>query len=159
MPAEEGKGGFWRTIPGMLTAIAGTISALTGLVIALSQAGLMSPRTPGEPKEGPPIDGVWSAQVTYPWNDSYTESFDFRVEEGRIRGTASFLGSPRAIEEGTVSGDHVTFLTRAAEMRGDETLSFENHYDGRIAARGIQFSLQDSRGQGPVEFMAVKKRD
>jgi hypothetical protein len=159
MSAEEGKGGFWRTIPGMLTAVAGTISAVTGLVIALSQAGVMSPRGAEEPEEGPPIEGVWSAQVTYPWNDSYAESFDFRVEEGRIRGTASYLGVPRAIEEGSVSGDRVTFLTRAAEMMGEETRSYENHYDGKIAARGIQFSLQDTRGEGPIEFTAVKKRD
>jgi hypothetical protein len=160
MSAEDGTGGFWRTIPGILTAVAGTISAVAGLVIALSQAGLTSPGKAADPvAESPPIDGVWSAQVTYPWNDSYAEAFDFQVEEGRIRGTASYLGSPRAIEEGTVSGDRVTFLTRAEQIMGDERQSYENRYDGKIAARGILFSWQDTRGEGPIEFMAVKKRD
>jgi hypothetical protein len=160
MSADGETEGFWRTIPGILTAVAGTVSAVAGLVIALTQAGVMSPREAATPvEEGPAIDGVWSARVTYPWNASYAEAFDFRVEEGRIRGTASYLGSPRAIEEGTVTGDRVTFLTRAQEILGDETRSYENRYDGRIAARGIQFSLQDTRGEGPIEFMAVKKRD
>lgn len=160
MSADGEREGFWRTIPGILTAVAGTISAVAGLVIALSQAGVMSPRAVQAPvAESPSIDGVWSARVTYPWNDSYAESFDFRVEEGRIRGTASYLGSPRAIEEGTVTGDRVTFLTRAQEILGDETRSYENRYDGKVAARGIQFSLQDTRGEGPVEFTAVRKRD
>jgi hypothetical protein len=160
MSADGGREGFWRTVPGILTAVAGTISAVAGLVIALSQAGVMSPREAATRiEESPPVDGVWSAQVTYPWNASYAETFDLRVEEGRVRGTASYLGTPRAIEEGTVAGDRITFLTRVQEILGDETRSYENRYDGRIAPRGIQFSLQDTRGEGPIEFMAVKKRD
>ena len=161
--AEDGvTGGFWRTIPGILTATAGVVSAVAGLVIALSQAGVIGGRgaaeggSPEEPSAA--IDGSWSAQVEYPWA-SHAESFVFRVEEGTVHGTASFLGYPRGIEEGTVSGARVTFLTRAEEMLGDERRSFENRYDGVIAPRGIQFRLQDSRGNPPVEFTAVRRSD
>lgn len=164
MAHGEAGGGFWRSVPGLLTAAAGTVSAVAGLVIALSQAGLIGagPRegaaeTPPE-AAGPAIDGTWRAQVVYPWG-THEESFVFRVEDGRIYGTASYLGTRRGIEEGKVSGDHVTFFTRAEQMLGSEVTAFENRYDGRIAPRGIQFSLQDTRGNEPVEFTAVRKSD
>jgi hypothetical protein len=157
--SEEGRTeGFWRTIPGVLTALAGTISAVAGLVIALSQAGLMGSGPERPPPDGPAIDGVWTAQVIYPWA-THRETFDFRVEEGKIHGTASFLGLPRAIEEGTVAGQKVSFLTRAEQLLGTEQTSFENRYDGSIADRGILFILTDTRGNVPVEFTAVRKRD
>ena len=59
-------GGFWRTIPGILTATAGVVSAAAGLVIALSQAGLLGGGAGDEgapAAAGPPIDGTWAAQV------------------------------------------------------------------------------------------------
>jgi hypothetical protein len=42
MPAPAPNGSFWKTIPGMLAAAAGFISAATGLVVALNQAGVFS---------------------------------------------------------------------------------------------------------------------
>jgi hypothetical protein len=36
---QENKG-WWQTIPGMLTAVAGVISALTGFIVALHQIGV-----------------------------------------------------------------------------------------------------------------------
>jgi hypothetical protein len=160
MSSDGGTESFWRTLPGVLTAVAGTISAVAGLVIALSQAGLMRPQGDATaPAESAAIDGAWSAQVTYPWNATHQEAFDFIVEDGKIRGTASYLGYPRAIEEGTVSGEHVSFSTRAEELLGSEQRSYENRYNGVIAKRGIQFVLQDTRGNGPIDFTAVRKRD
>jgi hypothetical protein len=40
---KEGKsdGSWWGTVPGMLTAAAGTITAVTGLIVALQQSGLL----------------------------------------------------------------------------------------------------------------------
>jgi hypothetical protein len=40
---EERKadGSWWRTFPGILTAAAGTITAVTGLIVALQQSGLL----------------------------------------------------------------------------------------------------------------------
>ena len=163
MAREEG--GFWRSIPGILTAGAGIVSAVAGLVIALSQAGLIGsgPRAGAgqSAAEAPTValDGTWSAQVAYPWNASHAETFELRVEDGRIYGRASYLGVPRGIEEGTVSGDRVSFFTRAEEMIGSETRAYRNRYDGRVAPRGIQFVLQDDRGTEPVEFTAVRKGD
>ena len=162
--AQEEAGGFWRSIPGVLTATAGIVSALAGLVIALSQAGLIgaaptdvaAESAPAAPSA--PIDGAWSARVVYPWG-THEESFVFRVEDGRVSGTASYLGVARPIEEGKAEGGRLTFRTRAEQMLGSEVSGFENRYDGVIAPRGIQISLQDTRGNGPFEFTASRKSD
>ena len=154
MPHDTGATGFWRTVPGILTACAGLLTAIATLVVALSQAGLV-----GDPREvvsevPPAVTGTWAAQVAYPWSVTLQESFSFRVEEGRVFGTATFLGTPRAIENGTVAGERLSFTTRAEEMLGSETRGFENRYDGIVSSRGINFVLQDTRGNGPVEFTA-----
>lgn len=39
--AEE-KQNWWQTLPGILTAIAGTITAITGLIIAVNQTGFLN---------------------------------------------------------------------------------------------------------------------
>lgn len=41
MSSERKEPSFWATVPGMLTAIAGVVSAGTGLVVALNQVGLI----------------------------------------------------------------------------------------------------------------------
>lgn len=40
MAGDEKPGSWWQTVPGVLTAIAGIIGAVSGLVVALHQAGL-----------------------------------------------------------------------------------------------------------------------
>jgi hypothetical protein len=35
MDETKSDGSWWRTVPGMLTAAAGTITAVTGLIVAL----------------------------------------------------------------------------------------------------------------------------
>jgi hypothetical protein len=42
MTEEQKPQKWWSTVPGILTATAGTITAITGLVVALNQAGLFS---------------------------------------------------------------------------------------------------------------------
>jgi hypothetical protein len=38
---EEAKKGFWQTLPGIITGITALITAIAGLLIALSQTGLL----------------------------------------------------------------------------------------------------------------------
>jgi hypothetical protein len=45
MPTADSDGSFWKTIPGMLTAAAGFITAATGLVVALNQTGVFKAGT------------------------------------------------------------------------------------------------------------------
>ena len=50
---------WWQSIPGFLTATAGVITAVTGLIVALQQIGILgqspSESTPGE-VDRPPIE-------------------------------------------------------------------------------------------------------
>ena len=39
--SDKSAGGWWQTLPGMLTAIAGVITAFAGLLLALHQIGLL----------------------------------------------------------------------------------------------------------------------
>lgn len=155
MSEERESGGFWRSVPGLLTAAAAAITALAGLVAALSQAGLFAPGAEVPP--GGSVTGQWTAQVLYPWNVSHEETFSFRVEDGRVVGSATFLGTPRGIEEGRVDGERLSFTTRAEELLGEELRGFEMRYDGLVSVRGINFVLQDTRGNGPIEFTARRK--
>jgi hypothetical protein len=150
--------GFWRTMPGILTGVAGLVTAVAGLVVALTQAGIVGSRgaAPNASSGSPPaaLDGRWHARVSYPWGVTKDEVFTFRVEGGRVLGTATYLGVPRAIEGGAVDGARVEFSTRAEEFSGTERRTYENRYDGLVSARGIQFELRDSRGNAPTEFTA-----
>jgi hypothetical protein len=53
MPEEQKKSGFWSTIPGILTAIAAIIGALSGLIGVLVQAGIFkeAPNAPSQPPQ------------------------------------------------------------------------------------------------------------
>jgi hypothetical protein len=51
MTQESKPGSWWHTMPGMLTATAGVITAVTGLVIALDQVGLLGGSGPGRGQE------------------------------------------------------------------------------------------------------------
>ena len=42
MTEKSSTKGFWKTLPGIITAIAGAITAITGLLVALNQIGVFS---------------------------------------------------------------------------------------------------------------------
>src|SRR5881227_2974950 len=51
---EKSERSWWQTLPGILTAIAAIITAITGLIVALYQAGLFEPRSRGGAGESTP---------------------------------------------------------------------------------------------------------
>lgn len=161
MQETAAAGGFWGSVPGILTAVAAVLTAGAGLVAALAQAGVLRRRAagPDAPPGGAAADpsGHWTARVAYPWEVTVDETFRFRVEDGRVVGTATYLGAPRAIEGAALAGDRLTFSTRAEEIFGQERRAYQNLYDGKISGRGILFLLQDTRGYGPVEFTARRE--
>jgi hypothetical protein len=150
------NGNFWRTLPGMLTATAGIISATTGLVVALNQTGLFRSRTAPAPAPATDVNGAWKAQVTYSWGVSRAERFVFQADKGRLQGTVTFLGAPRGIEAGVVEGDRITFTVRAEELLGSERRPFQLSYTGTAVGGGIHFALEDSRGNPSVQFAAER---
>lgn len=56
MAGDEKPGSWWQTVPGVLTAIAGIIGAVSGLIVALHQAGIF-----GGEKEKPAREPAPSA--------------------------------------------------------------------------------------------------
>ena len=105
------------------------------------------------------VAGAWEANVTYGWGDSYKEQFRFRPEDKRLLGTVSFLGVARGIEAGSIEGDTISFSVRLQEMLGSETRDYKNNYRGKLMPNEIRFTMQDDKGNPPVEFVAKKMPD
>lgn len=100
------------------------------------------------------LAGDWSAEVTYDWGDTHNERFSFSVDRDRVIGSASFLGVPRGIVDGSVSGDRVAFQTRTEQLGGGPTLA--HRYTGTITGDTIAFTMQSEGGSSsvPVQFTA-----
>ncbi len=160
------QGSFWRTIPGLLTAAAGVISAITGLLLALPKAGLIGGEAAQSAavtsaREAAPaptdVSGVWSATVTYSWGATHKERLALQADGNRVVGTVTFLGAPRGVVSGMRDGDMLSFAVRAEELLGSERRDFELTYRGTIVNGGLHFVLEDSRGNPPVQFAAARE--
>jgi TIR domain len=101
--------------------------------------------------------GAWEANVTYGWGDSYKEQFRFKPEDSRLFGTASFLGAARAIEDGKIEGDAISFSVRFQDMVGSATTDHKNNYRGKLTGSEIRFTMQNDKGSPPLEFIVTKK--
>ncbi|MEB3209858.1 MAG: hypothetical protein VKL39_00820 [Leptolyngbyaceae bacterium] len=63
--SKQNQVGFWSTLPGVLTALGTLVVAVTGLVAALNQAGLIGNNGPGTPDTNePPVAEVDLPQQT-----------------------------------------------------------------------------------------------
>jgi hypothetical protein len=51
---------FWATIPGILTAIAGVLSGMAALIVALNAAGIIGFKTPENPNSPPPSPATYT---------------------------------------------------------------------------------------------------
>jgi hypothetical protein len=60
MTKEEDASSFWRTLPGILTAVTGFVTAVTGFLVILHQAGVFGREAP-KPEPSPPMSGSSSS--------------------------------------------------------------------------------------------------
>ena len=51
MDTKSDSKSWWLTLPGILTAVAGTVTAITGLIVALHQTGVLSAKKQVSPPE------------------------------------------------------------------------------------------------------------
>ena len=51
MPDTPTPKNWWQTLPGVITGITATITAVTGLLVAITQTGWFAPRSPAPPLE------------------------------------------------------------------------------------------------------------
>jgi TIR domain len=105
---------------------------------------------------GAAFTGSWSGEVTYSWGEKFTEEFFFQPENGKLFGSASFLGAKRGIEDGSGEDENISFFVRFQEVSGEKTTERKNTYWGKLIGEKIQMRLQDDRGNPPVEFVLNK---
>lgn len=116
-----------------------------------------APNTP----EAAAVLGEWSAEVAYPWNLRVREHYIFTLDNGRISGSASFLGVARALEAAAWNEGRLRFQTRSQTVSGDEPARelvqrYELWRDGEI----VRVRLQIQRGRAldaPFEFIAQRQ--
>ncbi len=101
------------------------------------------------------INGEWQGTVRYAWsNDDYVERFSLEGDADELRGSASFLGVPRALLDGRMESNGASFLTRTREMSGAEQM---HRYSIRLVGGELRIRLQteaDGVAQLPLEFVA-----
>lgn len=117
--------------------------------------------TPTQPQPGvsPALDGRWTATIRYDWGDTHAEVFEFEVAAGEVFGSASYLKTRRAIQDGRISGNRLSFMTQSQEMLGgrDEIRTVTHRYRGTLDGDVIRFTLESGGGQSlhePVQFEA-----
>lgn len=109
------------------------------------------------------IDGQWRAEVKYDWGDTHNEDFAFNYDGTEVLGTASYLGKKRALFEGQLKGDRISFITKSQQsISSDDSIrDVVHHYTGKVAGDRIQFVLRSAGGfteHVPVEFTALRTR-
>ncbi len=109
------------------------------------------------------IDGEWRAEVKYDWGDTHNEDFAFNYDGTEVLGTASYLGKKRALFEGQLKGDRISFITKSQQsISSDDSIrEVVHHYTGKVAGDRIQFVLRSAGGfteHVPVEFTALRTR-
>lgn len=62
------------------------------------------------------LSGRWMAQMKYDWGVVHEEIFAFRVDNGDVHGTASYLRVARTVEQGKLLAGQVNFVTHSQEV-------------------------------------------
>ena len=104
----DGGGSFWKTLPGILTASAGLVASLSGLLVGLGQAGLIGPKAKAVAEEPRKPDPVQPAKPEPPMPIAAGET-EYRVGQ-MSDGFAWIRAQPTVSSAGLVklpSGTHI----------------------------------------------------
>ncbi len=135
---------------------------LSAIVLAVVAAGLLAHALRPDGQAGlRALAGHWQGEVAYPWGVTRQERFEFVLHEGRLEGSASFLGVARTIEDAEWRDGALRFVTRSQTVLGSGPPSELVHrYMGKPAAAEIRFRLESRGGyaaEPAVEF-TVRRR-
>jgi hypothetical protein len=100
--------------------------------------------------------------VKYDWGDIYKETFDFELDGQELSGTAGFLGEGRAIREGKIRGNRISFMTKTLTTLGAGRYEDTHSYKGTVEGTTIRFTMvTDSRTSEhtPIHFIASIVKD
>jgi len=130
-----------------------------GLAAIVVVAGLFvvfrSPSTPPGPAHPPVADqlavdvtGRWAGRVKYDWGDQHDEVFEFKYLGNSLHGTATYLTGRLTIEQVSLEGDWLRFVTRSQEMLGADSPWKEvtHRYTGQVTSNTIHFTLETGGG-------------
>jgi hypothetical protein len=146
--------------------ILGLAGAVVGLVGIGGVIQLWRLRPPGRPTSASPpsiqavdVTGRWTARVKYDWGDEYDEVFEFKYLGDALHGTATYQTGRLTIEQVSVKGDWINFVTRSQEMLGSNAPWKEvtHRYAGQVTPDAIRFTMESGGGytiHPPVEFTA-----
>jgi hypothetical protein len=111
------------------------------------------------PSQTSDFAGTWRATVNYSWGVSYPEIFKFELNDDDLSGTATYVTVPRALQEGKVSGNKISFLTKSLTVAGDKTYEEKHQYSGKLVDGKIKFDLLTDSGYDsrlPETFTAAR---
>ena len=133
------------------------LAAVVVAGVAIGGALLWSTRAPGPET----IVGQWTAEVAYPWNLTLREHYVFTLADGRVGGSASFLGVPRALEAVEWEDGRLRFLTRSETVSGNEAPRemgqlYEVWREGETLRVRVQIRRSHSVDP-PLEFVAQRQ--
>lgn len=147
---------MWRLIAGV--AIVAILVFAAFATMKLSAVPSSTPTESSSPGTDRLLNGRWRAQVKYDWGDVHEETFDLRVENDEIHGTASYLKLARTIEQGQLWDTHLSFVTRSLDQMGDAAPREQTHrYRGELKSGELHLTLESSGGLSthvPVDFIA-----
>lgn len=104
------------------------------------------------------IAGTWQteAEVRYDWGDKYIEFFKLKLDGNEVRGTASYLGYDRAVLEGEMVGDKISFITRTREtLNNNQEREVQHKYRGTVSENEMKLEMHSTGGFSehlPIEF-------
>jgi opacity protein-like surface antigen len=98
------------------------------------------------------IAGTWKASIETP-NGSMENTFVFKVDGNKLTGTTSSeMGGERAISDGKVDGDSLSFTVKM-EFNGN---AFELNYKGKVSGNEMKLTMSFPGGDRTFEMTAKK---
>jgi len=132
------------------------LAAGGGMALAAAGAGWFWWQRPAPAPQRLPVNGRWQASFDYDWlNSHHSERFDFIGTGTELQGSASFLGVPRGLSEGSVDTDGLRFATHTGEL-GNSAVQV-HRYRARLVGDELHFTMQTEGGSSahrPVQFVA-----
>jgi hypothetical protein len=161
-----------RLIPALLVGVAVMIGVIWLVIQPQKRQSLAAKSAANETSNSkqPVADvaGEWEATVKYDWGATYHEWFNFAVDGQELSGSAGFLGdgkaNGRAIWEGKIAGNRISFMTKTPTMQGtdDKTYEDKHYYKGAVEGDTIEFTMvTDSSIQShpPIHFTANRVKN
>lgn len=109
------------------------------------------------------LPGQWqtTTDLNYGWGDRYRERIEFKLFAGELTGTATYLEYPRGLQQVSVSGSTLSFITTSVETMNEQDRTLTHRYVAELDGDTLRLRMQTTGGFSslpPLEFTAQKRR-